>query len=458
MHLQCARASINMLSAKWQHDVADAIAAVTSPTDSSSLPVPQRVPPTAALTAAEADSLCCVEVEVMKVSGHAVRRLGVVTQADLAVGCVVERCYARILPRWQASEDFVWSCGAYPASHIGIHGHTSSMAVAESKEVVLPFGWGMLYADARRNDLPANLKWSVEVAPELHSPQEEVEEGEEQHQMNREAGWVKTTSNYLSNGYPCWLVLVASRLVGVGEELVVDRCWPTPPEAGPLDIVSYALSLLDPDDLLRPHGPPLSSCLGLDMSGKRMSLSHPAALPCKVQASVRHGVGVFAARPIACGEVVEVAPVVLVADREVPTYKSTSGRFCHAFSDYTYDSRLEKPGMSCFSLGFVCLQNHSTRPNIEQKWAYPEDAHEMYFHASEPRKIDPDITRIYAQLCSRCEPPDDNRLEHLGSGSKVSELQRLQNELAAKTAEAAELQRKLAQTLDVRSNTITKSQ
>lgn len=327
---------------------------------------------------------------------------------------MVERCCARALPSWQAGEELVWSCGAFPMAPRSAGGCAAGMEATVSAsagtqqlaEVVLPFGWGMLYADAARASLPANLTWSVEESPGLN------------HEVN--GGDIDPAF-----GRPCWLVLVASGTsscpgcgIVAGEELVVNRGWIDGIRcgAGALDIASFALWRVahadptalqqspvldreeeeDASDISRAAVLAPPACLSDSLSavgkavdvGARPStatsplalggrIQHPASGVVRLGDSRRHGVGVFARQRIALGETVEVAPVVVVTGLEVPTYGSTCGELNHALSDYTYDGRLSGGQIRCMPLGFGGLYNHSSRPNIKQLWvsALGDEAH-----------------------------------------------------------------------------------
>jgi len=346
------------------------------------------------------------------------------------MGTVVERCRARAVPAWQASEDFVWSCGAFRINPLQrpVPGMVSAVADTEKLsraslptaddrphqgrgehalhdgdglrrgEVLLPFGWGMLYVDTRRSGLAPNLAWHVCTAL-----------GEVGDDDDRS----------MALGRPCWLELVAApmelgvRSIAAGEELVVDRGGLRVAEgAGELDIASFALGLTNPMDLRRAASSssfpdcgvctattscsregcavakeenlsggivlspplPLVSDRPLALSRASASISHPAGGGVlRLAASGRHGVGVFAARGLKRGEVLEVAPVVTVADNEIPTYGGTFSEFCHVFSDYCFDGRVHGGNLSCLPLGFGGLYNHSSCPNVEQRWAYAEE-------------------------------------------------------------------------------------
>lgn len=277
--------------------------------------------------------------------GAAPLRMGVFTCATVDRHAVLERCSARALPAWQGGSDFIWSRGAFglPAE-----------SAREDREAVLPFGWGMLYADASIAGVPANVHWLIE--DDVAAERAEVPEDEERDE---------------TLGRPCWLLLTAGRALSAGEELIVDRRWPEAMDARGLDLCSLAISELEPGELKRraPDGAALPPTLP---PPPRDGVEHPAAGKVQLHSSEKHGLGAFAARAFAKGEVIEVAPAVVVSDNEVPTYGGTLGQFSHAYSDYTFDACLVKTRLCVLALGFGPLYNHSSRPNCQQRWAYAE--------------------------------------------------------------------------------------
>ena len=78
--------------------------------------------------------------------------------------------------------------------------------------------------------------------------------------------------------------------------------------------------------------------------------------------SPRHGLGVFATRRFAAGEVLERAPVLVVptADEEHIAGTALDG-YCFAWD-----------GGMALALGFGSLYNHSTTPNARY-WTMPEE-------------------------------------------------------------------------------------
>lgn len=310
-----------------------------------------RPPPTPSC-AAEAGNLIWRAVEAScaerSESGVFAKRMGVFTRSAVDQDAVLERCSARAMPAWQGGGDFIWSRGAFaiPAE-----------VARDEREVVLPFGWGMLYSDLSIAGTLANVCWLVEddvAAERAEDPEDEDRDP--------------------TLGRPCWLVLKAGRPICAREELVVDRQWPGSMDAEGLDICSLALSQLEPGELKRrpPDEVPTFPLLLPPVS--RDGVEHPAACAVILCCSERHGLGAFAARPFAKGEVIEVAPTVVATDNEVPTYGGTYGEFNHAYSDYTFDACLKKARLCCLALGYAPLYNHSSRPNCEQRWAHTEEA------------------------------------------------------------------------------------
>mmetsp|Transcript_54822 Transcript_54822/g.177365 ORF Transcript_54822/g.177365 Transcript_54822/m.177365 type:complete len:144 (+) Transcript_54822:71-502(+) len=110
--------------------------------------------------------LACRQVGV----GGSDCRLGIFSLTDLDVGDVVERCYSLALPAWQANPEFTWSCGAFLASGPSPEGKIREVTPfsSEADAALLPLGWGMLYADAARTGLQANLVWHCEERDGAH--------------------------------------------------------------------------------------------------------------------------------------------------------------------------------------------------------------------------------------------------------------------------------------------------
>jgi len=243
----------------------------------------------------------------------------------------------------------------------------------------------MLYADSSWSARPANVSWLIE--PDL-----ELEQRERQQSLANTGDEPDDAV-----GRPCWLLLVAhcqGAAICQGEELVVNRGLQAAEASAPSQsserggggVTGEALARLariDPSCFWRKEDPEEENREWMNSLQCRSAVvgkgtgcdgvQHPAADALRVGFSKLHGIGVFARRPIAKGEVVEVAPTVVVEDNEVPSYGGTFGEFSHVFSDYTFDGRMRGPKISCLPLGFGGLYNHTMRPNVEQRWAFAED-------------------------------------------------------------------------------------
>mmetsp|Transcript_4626 Transcript_4626/g.14989 ORF Transcript_4626/g.14989 Transcript_4626/m.14989 type:complete len:270 (-) Transcript_4626:114-923(-) len=225
----------------------------------------------------------------------------------------------------------------------------------------------MLYGDSAHIGSRPNLSWHVEDAPELEpaSTEGEGEDGTPDH------------DEYC--GRPCWLVLSAPEGAREGQELMVRRGWP-PGAAGP-GLPALSLSRLEANAgraELRRLAPECGGGTALPSApaapwAPELAVRHPASDGrLRLGVSKRHGAGVFAGRPLARGEAVEVAPALAVDSSEVPSYGSTCGELQHALSDYTFDGRLQGDSIRCLPLGFGGLYNHSGCPCIERRWAFAE--------------------------------------------------------------------------------------
>lgn len=82
-------------------------------------------------------------------------------------------------------------------------------------------------------------------------------------------------------------------------------------------------------------------------------MSEPPRLPLYVSTSRRHGVGVFAARRFAAGDVLEVCPLIILSEEDRALFDRT------ALYDFYYDWN----GRAALALGFGSLYNHSSEPN-----------------------------------------------------------------------------------------------
>ena len=78
-----------------------------------------------------------------------------------------------------------------------------------------------------------------------------------------------------------------------------------------------------------------------------------------VGASPLGGRGVFAERPYAPGEVIELAPVLLVPGGQRHLLAQTM------LSDYAFQWEDDPNGVMAIGLGFASLYNHSYRPNAK---------------------------------------------------------------------------------------------
>lgn len=76
-----------------------------------------------------------------------------------------------------------------------------------------------------------------------------------------------------------------------------------------------------------------------------------------IRPSPRGGVGVFAERPYAPGEVIEIAPVVVVPGRQQPLIAQTH------LTNYYFHWGEGEPEDLAIGMGFASLYNHSYRPN-----------------------------------------------------------------------------------------------
>jgi hypothetical protein len=92
-----------------------------------------------------------------------------------------------------------------------------------------------------------------------------------------------------------------------------------------------------------------------------------------VGASPLGGRGVFAERPYAPGEVIELAPVLLVPRSQRPLLAQTM------LSDYAFQWEDDPNSVMAIGLGFASLYNHSYHPNA--KYIKKIDAHLIQFEA-----------------------------------------------------------------------------
>ena len=78
----------------------------------------------------------------------------------------------------------------------------------------------------------------------------------------------------------------------------------------------------------------------------------------RVRAAHRKGRGVFANRRIRKGEIVEIAPVIVVTPEDERCFRELE------LINYCYNWG-SKGNQTAFVLGFGCLYNHSYSPNVE---------------------------------------------------------------------------------------------
>ena len=81
-------------------------------------------------------------------------------------------------------------------------------------------------------------------------------------------------------------------------------------------------------------------------------------LPTRVASSPKHGLGVFASRDLRAGEIIHIAPVIIISDVDLQTIDSTP---LHGLA-YGWD---EDGGTCAFALGLGSLFNHAPDPNCE---------------------------------------------------------------------------------------------
>lgn len=91
--------------------------------------------------------------------------------------------------------------------------------------------------------------------------------------------------------------------------------------------------------------------------------------------SETHGKGVFAARDIEAGEVIEVCPLILFPKSELPHVRQT------VLDDYYFDWGDEGEWYA-FCLGYGSLYNHSYEPNAEYGMDF--DAQTIDFYCVKP--------------------------------------------------------------------------
>lgn len=102
--------------------------------------------------------------------------------------------------------------------------------------------------------------------------------------------------------------------------------------------------------------------------------------------SERHGKGVFAARPIGEGEIIEICPVLLFPKKELPLIDQT---FLY---DYYFDWG-DDDAWYALCLGYGSLYNHDYAPNAEYTMDF--EAETIDFHALRPIEAGEEITVSY---------------------------------------------------------------
>jgi uncharacterized protein len=108
-----------------------------------------------------------------------------------------------------------------------------------------------------------------------------------------------------------------------------------------------------------------------------------------------HGRGVFAARDIEPGEVIEICPVLLFAKHELPYVRNT------VLDDYYFDWG-DSGDMFAFCLGYGSLYNHVTDCNAEYSMDF--DALTIDFYAIKHIAAGDEITVNYNGEPGNTEP------------------------------------------------------
>ncbi len=110
----------------------------------------------------------------------------------------------------------------------------------------------------------------------------------------------------------------------------------------------------------------------------------------KIRNDPKRGRGVFAERIVSAGEIIEVAPVIVVPHNEARfVEQSIIGEYC-----YTWDD-----GAIAIALGCASLYNHDPDPNATYESDYNSSV--IRFTAIKPIAPGDEITIAY------CEEPDD---------------------------------------------------
>jgi len=106
----------------------------------------------------------------------------------------------------------------------------------------------------------------------------------------------------------------------------------------------------------------------------------------KVKTTRKKGRGVFANRKIKKGEIIEVAPVIVLSRREAKTLNDLPlSSHC-----YQWGNNREKTALV---LGFGCLYNHSYDPNATYRHRFEKQ--EIVFRALKDIRCGEEITHNY---------------------------------------------------------------
>lgn len=201
---------------------------------------------------------------------------------------------------------------------------------------LFPFGWGLLYAPCTSG---ANLlaEHCFEAAPPPPPSSEEDRS--------------PTSDDVPSPRH--WLVFRAARAVLAGEPLRVAQLGPGQLVEQGRDIMAAAAATLDEQGFSIVSGADVDE---LDEeSPAEIGMHEDGDSPVVVGASQMHGVGVFAARDIEKGELLEAAPTLPVRSSDVGDT---------ALGHYTFQSDFSDDGLDLLHLGFGCIYNHSPTPNV----------------------------------------------------------------------------------------------
>lgn len=215
-------------------------------------------------------------------------------------------------------EDYCFSC---PAMTAGL-----PMAGRGQELLLLPLGWGLLLPRRRGGNLA-------------------VEYGAEQPPC-ADAGALAA---------PChWLVFRALQPIAAGQFLFID----TPP-LPPVFKASQAATGVSNFAMREPGEEEEEYVLHDAPRSVRRLQSPPVALG----ASTVHGLGVFAARDIECGETLELVPMLPVLYTEI---------CCSLLRDYVFGGDFAFPAgepsdVVLLPLGFGGVYNHGARPNVYAK-------------------------------------------------------------------------------------------